>query len=207
LDNFFCTNKPLNKCEIKSVRKFVSLYFLIFVFISGFKISLFRVYFHRFIWLCKLFFRESIAAALSASRFPLVRNTASTFFLYVKFKERRLTKAEIWIHTHVSLDVTHVGIANSNGRKKLLVYESAAETHRSNQLKCSVRFRTILRHLPHARRKDMVDGVSIKYATIYAARWVRIYALIPAILCVSNRLRENAAENLSLNAGNLVKIL
>lgn len=87
------------------------------------------------------------------------------------------------------------------------VCESAAETHRSNQLKCSVRSRTILRHLPHGRRKDMVDGASIKYATIYAARWVRIYALIPAIpLCVSNRC-ENAAENLLLNAGNLVKTL
>lgn len=78
----------------------------------------------------------------------------------------------------------------AEARRSLAAPSSAgarSRTHRNNQLKCSLCFLSqSLRRAslaPDARGCSSCRGASIiKYATMYAARWVRIYAFIPTAL-------------------------
>jgi len=94
------------------------------------------------------------------------------------------------MNTHLSFDVIHVGIANSSGpnrRDAFLVCKSVAERIKVTNWNARCVSSRSLRRFSRSTRKDIVVGASIKYATIYTARWVWIYALISAILpLVSN---------------------
>jgi len=144
---------------------------------SGFKISLLRAYFSQYVW-----FRssENPSRRHYQSRYSRYARLWP-FFPRIEFERRRITEVEIWTHTRLSFDVMHMGIANSSERNRwdaLLVYKSVLERIEvTNWNACCVSSRS-LRRFSRATSKDVVVGASIKYATIYAARWVRIYALI-----------------------------
>lgn len=160
--------------------------------LSGFTISSLRVYFSQYVWLRKLFLRESIAAALSVALFSLSTSAWlwRFFFLRLEFKGRRLTEVEIWIHARASVSMLctwELQISSGrNRRDALLVCENVAERIEVTNWNARCVSSRSLRRFSRATRKDIVVGASIKYATIYAARWVRIYALIPTMLVLNH---------------------
>lgn len=160
--------------------------------LSGFAISPLRVYFSQYVWLRKLFLQRIHRGGI-IGRVILSPSTSAWlcpfFFPRLEFKGRRLTEVEIWTHARASVSMLctwELQISSGrNRRDALLVCKSVAERIEVTNWNARCVSSRSLRRFSRATRKDIVVGASIKYATIYAARWVRIYALIPTML-VSN---------------------